>query len=88
MNNLSRNIDIQKIENNYDNLKILNICDYLLGCVVNDIQFMNDTSDINNDLVNYLDLGNNKKIKKEDFESLCSFIDTIYFINEYNKEEK
>lgn len=88
MNNLSRNIDIQKIENNYDNLEILNICDYLLGCVVNDIQFMNDTSDINNDLVNYLDLGNNKKIKKEDFESLCSFIDTIYFINEYNKEEK
>ena len=81
-------LDIQKIENNYDNLEILNICDYLLGCVVNDIQFMNDTSDINNDLVNYLDLGNNKKIKKEDFESICSFIDTIYFINEYNKEEK
>lgn len=88
MNNLSGNIDIQKIENNYDNLEILNICDYLLGCVVNDIQFMNDASELNNELIKYFDLGNNKKIKTEDYEKLCRFLDTIYFINEYNKEAK
>ncbi len=81
------NKDVQKIEWNYDNLQILNICKYLLGVVVNDIQFMNDASDLNNDLIEYIDLGSNKRIKKEDYESLYSFVDTIYFINEYNKEE-
>ena len=85
MNNLSGNIDIQKIENNYDNLEILNICKYLLGVVVNDMQFMND---MENDYMNDYDLGNNNYIKREDFESICSFLDTLYFINEYNKEEK
>ena len=85
MNNLSENIDIQKIENNYDNLEILNICKYLLGVVVNDMQFMND---MENDYMNDYDLGNNNYIKREDFESICSFLDTLYFINEYNKEEK
>jgi len=77
--------DLKTIEFNYDNLGILKCVKYLLGVVVNDIEYMNDASDLNNDLVEYLDLGNNTKIKKEDLESIYSFIDTIYFINEYNK---
>lgn len=84
MNNLSENIDIQKLEWNYDNLELLNICKYLLQVVINDIGLMNN---LINEKENY-DLGNNYKIKNEDLESLCSIIDTIYFINEYNKEEK
>lgn len=78
--------DIYTIEYNYDNLGILKVIKYLLGVVVNDIEYMNDTSDINNDLVEYLDLGNNTKIKKEHLESIYKMIDTIYFINEDNKE--
>lgn len=80
--------DIQHIENNYDNLEILKIIKYLLVVVSNDIYFMNDASDINNNEIKYLDLGNNKKIKKEDIGKLYSFIDTLYFIIEYNKEDE
>lgn len=85
---MKNNKDVQVIENNYDNIGILKIIKYLLFVVCNDIQFMNDASDLNNDLVDYIDLGNNKKIKKEDYESLYSAIDTIYFILKDNKEEK
>ena len=78
--------DVQTIEYNYDNLEILKIIKYLLGVVCNDIQFMNDASDLNNNLIDYIDLGNNNKIKKEHYESLYSTIDTIYFITQDNKE--
>lgn len=78
------NIDIQTIENNYDNLETLNIISYLLNGIINDIEFMNDSSDFENDLVEYLDLGNNYEIKKEELQSLYSIIDTIYFINQHN----
>ena len=77
---------VKTLEFTYDNLEVLKIISYLIGVVINDIQYMNDTSDMNNELIEYLDLGNNKKIKKEDFESLCSIIDTIYFIENNNKE--
>ena len=79
--------DIYKIENTYDNLKVLDICKYLLGVVVNDIQFMNDASDLNNDNIKHLDLGNNTKIRKDYYESLYSIIDTINFIECENKPE-
>ncbi len=80
--------DIQVIENNYDNLGILKVVKYLLGVVINDIEYMNDRSDWNNDEIEDLDLGNNTKINKEDLGSIYSFIDTLYFINEYNKESE
>jgi hypothetical protein len=79
--------DIYKIENTYDNLKVLDICKYLLGVVVNDIQYMNDASDLNNDNIQHLDLGNNTKIRKDYYESLYSVIDTINFIEWENKPE-
>lgn len=80
--------EIETIENNYDNLGVLKVIKYLLGVVCNDIQFTNDTSDLNNDNIQYLDLGNNTRIKKEDYESLYSTIDTIYFILQDNKESE
>lgn len=78
--------DLKTIEFNYDNIGILKCVKYLIGVVLNDVEYMNDTSDINNDTLEYLDLGNNTKIKKEDLESLYSILDTIHFISEYNKE--
>lgn len=78
--------DVQIIENNYDNIGILKAIKYLLGVVANDVQFMNDPSDLNNDMIEYLDLGNNTRIKKEDYETLYSTIDTIYFILKDNEE--
>lgn len=77
---------VKTLEFTYDNLELLKIISYLIGVVINDIQYMNDISDINNELIEYLDLGNNKKIKKEDLESLCSIIDTSKDIEKYNKE--
>jgi hypothetical protein len=77
------NKDIQVIENNYDNLGILRICKYLLGVVINDIEYMN--SDIDKDTSDLL-LGNNTYIEREDLESICSILDTINDIEEYNKE--
>lgn len=76
---------VKEIEFNYDNLGVLNVVEYLLNVVINDIQFMNDTSDLNNDEIQYLNLGNNNVIKKEDYESICSIVDTIYFVKNYNK---
>lgn len=69
----------EKIENNYDNLEILKIIRYLTGVVINDIQFMNRTNK------EYLDLGNNNKIKRTDFERLYEYIKTIYSITKDNE---
>ena len=79
---------IDKIIDNNDNFKILKKCRYLLNVVVNDVEYINDASDLNNEENDYLDLGNNKKIKKEDLESICKLLDTLYFIEQYNKESE
>jgi len=71
--------DVETIENNYDNLEILKIIRYLTGVVINDIQFMNTTNK------EYLDLGNDKKIKRKDFERLYEYIKTIYSITKDNE---
>lgn len=75
---------LEKIENNYDNLEVLKIIKYLVGVVVNDVDYMND---LVNEEENY-DLGNNYKIKNEDLESLVSILDTITNIINYNGGEK
>lgn len=74
------NKDIEKIENNYDNLEILNVVKYLIGVVINDIEYMNDLTD---EKENY-DLGNNYIIKNEDLESLVSAKETLQDIINYN----
>lgn len=74
------NKDIEKIENNYDNLEILNAVKYLIGVVINDIDYMNDLTD---EKENY-DLGNNYIIKNEDLESLVSAMETLQDIINYN----
>ena len=74
------NKDIEKIENNYDNLEILNAVKYLIGVVINDIEYMNDLTD---EKRNY-DLGNNYIIKNEDLESLVSAKETLQDIINYN----
>lgn len=79
---MSKKEIIEKIENNYDNLDILDMIDYLLGVVINDIEFMND---INEDKENY-DLGNNNYIKKEDLESIVSAQETAKNIVYYNNK--
>ena len=73
------NKDIEKIENNYDNLEILNAVKYLIGVVINDIEYMNDLTD---EKENY-DLGNNYIIKNEDLESLVSAMETLQDIINY-----
>lgn len=75
--------DVETIENNYDNLEILKIISYLIGVVVNDVDYMN--SDIDKDTYDLL-LGNNNYIKRDDLESLYSMLDTINSIEDYNKE--
>ena len=83
------NEDVEKIENNYDNLGILKICRYLLCVVVNDIEYMNEESyKVAEDYLEEYDLGNNNYIRKEDLESVVSIIDTLEDIENYNKEEK
>ena len=78
--------DVQTIENNYDNIGILKIVKYLINVVINDIEYMNNEEDFDDDEVQYLDLGNNTEIKKEDLESLVSIVDdTITNILEENK---
>lgn len=69
---------------NCDNLEIIDITKHLLQVVINDIDLMNN---LINEKENY-DLGNNYYIKKEDLESICSIIDTMNDILEYNKEAK
>ena len=75
---------VQEIENNYDNLGILKIVKYLLGVVINDVEYMNDLEDE----THYHDLGNNYVIEKEDFESIVSIMDTLWDIIDYNDYEK
>lgn len=76
--------DVETIENNYDNLEILKIIKYLIGVVVNDVEYMNNDIELFND--KDFDLGNNHIIKSEDLESLCSILDTINNIENCNKE--
>lgn len=64
---------INNIIDNNDNCEILGIVKELLCVVISDIENMNDLI-IENDI---LDLGNNKKISKDNFESIVSIIDTI-----------
>ena len=81
---LKDNKDVQTIENNYDNLDVLKIIKYLLVVVISDIEYMNESIDVDTeDLL----LGNNTYIKREDLESLTSIVDTIEDIKQYNKEE-
>lgn len=83
------NKDIQVIENNYDNLGILRICKYLLGVVVNDIDYINKAHiAVAGDYLSDFDLGNNNYIEREDLESICSILDTINDIEKYNKESE
>ena len=76
--------DLKTIEFNYDNLELLKVIKYFVGVIVNDINLMND---IENDYMNDYDLGNNTYIKREDLESLCSIMDTIQDIIDYNIKE-
>lgn len=82
MINYNNNEDIQKIENNYDNESILSIVKYLLQVVINDVEYMND---LNNEMTTAYNLGNNKLIRKDDFESVVSIIDTLNDIENDNK---
>ena len=77
--------DIYNIQAKYSSLEILDIIKYLLNNITDIIENLNDASDIGNDNITYLVLDKKYKIKKEDWESIYSFIDTIYFIKEYNK---
>ena len=80
------NKDIETIYNNYDNIGILNTVKQLLYAVINDVEYMNED---NKDLeeLSELYLGNNTKIKTDDFETIVSFCDTLNQINEYNMED-
>ena len=78
--------DLKKIEFTYDNLDLLKIVKYFVGVVINDIELMNDS--IKRLLEKqYLDLGNNNIIDRDDLESLYSILDTINDIEDYNKKE-
>ena len=79
---MKNNKDVQAIENNYDNLEILEIVSYLVGVVINDIEYMNDCGE---DFVNDLELGNYYTIRREDFKSLVSIVDTINRVMGDNK---
>lgn len=69
------------IYNNYGNLATLSFVKDLLFVVINDIEYMNDLEE-----QTYYDLGNNNCIENEDFESIVSITDTIFKIEQYNKE--
>lgn len=60
--------EIQTLEFNYDNIELLQIINYLINVVINDIELMND---LTNEKDSY-DLGNNYTIDNEDLESLVS----------------
>lgn len=82
---MSRETMFSYICDNYDNLEILSFVKDLLFVVINDIESMND---LQNDDVEDLDLGNNNYIENDDLESLVSITETIFLIEEYNKENK
>lgn len=71
--------DLYTIENNYDNIGVLKIVKYLLGVVVNDVDYMREYEE-----KDIYDLGNNYIIKNEDLESIVSIMDTIEEIRKYN----
>lgn len=77
--------DLKTIEFNYDNIGVLKCIRHLIGVVINDVEYMDDS--IKGMLEKqYLDLGNNNIIKRDDLESLYSMLDKINDIIEYNKE--
>ena len=73
------------IYNNYGNLATLSFVKDLLYVVINDVEYMNN---IDSEDLDVLDLGNNDCINKDDYESLVSIAETIFYIEKYNKEEK
>lgn len=82
---MNRETMFNYICNNYDNLEILSFVKDLLFVVINDLEYMNDFE--NDYMVDY-DLGNNMYINNEDLESIVSITDTIFGIEQYNREEK
>ena len=82
--------DVYRIENNYDNLEILKIIKYLIGVVVNDVEYMNQEyfeGEERKQIENFIfDLGNGFSLKQEDLESLYSILDTIDNITYFNKD--
>ena len=85
MKDLNKNEDIQKLANNYDNKELLTIIKYLLQVIINDVEYMND---LKNDMTTAYNFGNNNLIRKDDFESIVSFIDTIENVENDNKWRK
>ena len=73
--------ELKNIEFTYDNLDLLKVIKYFVGVVVNDIEFMNNLVDEQDEY----DLGNNYKIKNDDLESLVSIMETIDNIIDDNK---
>lgn len=71
------------IYNNYGNLATLSFVKELLYVVINDVEYMNN---IDSEDLDVLDLGNNDCINKDDYESLVSIAETIFYIEKYNKE--
>lgn len=82
---MNRETMFSYICDNYDNLEILSFVKDLLFVVISDIETMND---LQNDDIEDLDLGNNNYIENDDLESLVSITETIFSIEEYNKENK
>lgn len=82
---MNRETMFSYICDNYDNLEILSFVKDLLFVVINDIESMND---LQNDDIEDLDLGNNNYIENDDLESLVSITETIFSIEQYNKENK
>ena len=70
------------IYNNYGNLATLSFVKELLYVVINDVEYMNN---IDSEDLDVLDLGNNDCINKDDYESLVSIAETIFYIEKYNK---
>lgn len=86
---MENNFLVNKIENNCDNLEVLDIIGYLLGVVINDVEYMNEENfKIAEDYLIDYDLGNNYYILTEDLETITSAMETIQNIVSYNKKER
>lgn len=86
---MENNYLVNKIENNCDNLEVLDIIGYLLGVVINDVEYMNEENfKIAEDYLIDYDLGNNYYIAAEDLETITSAMETIQNIVSYNKKER
>ena len=84
---MTRNEILTKVENNFDNLEILDMVDYLLGVVINDIEYMNEENfKIAEDYLIDYDLGNNYYVNKEDLETITSAKETIHNVVYYNSK--